>query len=124
MSANRDVNLKIPDIKALRSLSRLLGKLHIYFAVRNPPPPHPYGYSNNYPEWSYGIGLAEAKFYVENKYNYIHVKNSPYDQFSQGNIIHEIKRTRQLMNILNRLGLVSPDAGLRVCKEFVTRQRN
>ncbi len=120
----RDHNLKIPDIKAVRSITRLLGKLGINACRwRQPPPPHPYTYSDKYPEFTYGWGLAETKSYVEMKYHYAYVKGSPLDQFQKHNVLHEIKRTRQLMHILNKLGLKTPDAGLRVCKDFVTRQR-
>ncbi len=120
----RDHNLKIPDIKHVRNVTRFLGKLGInHCRRRNDPPPHPYSYNENYPEWLYGWGLAEAKAYVEMKYHYTYIKGSPLDQFQKNNQLHEIKRTRQLMHMLNKLGLKTPDAGLRTAKEFITRMR-
>lgn len=120
----RDNNLKIPDIKAVRSITRLLGKLGINACrQRQPPPPHPWTYSDKHPEFTYGWGLAETKRYVEDKYPYAYIKNSPLDQFQKNNQLHEIKRTRQLMHMLNKFGLKTPDAGLRAAKDFVTRMR-
>lgn len=120
----RDVNLKIPDIKAIRGLTRLLGLLGISMCrMHYPPPPAPWTYNKSHPEWSYGFGLKESKDLVERTFHYATVKNSPFDQFQKGNIINEVKRTRQLMNTLNKLGLKSPDAGLKVCKFFVDRMR-
>ncbi len=121
----RDLNLKIPDIKHVRNLTRFLGKLGINACrVQNlPAPPPPYKYSDKYPEFLYGWGLKETKDYVESKYHYAYIKNSPLDQFQKHNVLHEIKRTRQLMHMLNKLGLKTPDAGLRPAKEFVTRMR-
>ncbi len=76
-----------------------------------------------YPEFTYGWGLAETKHYVEAKYQYTTISNSPLDQLQKGNELHEIKRTRQLMSTLNKLGLKTPDAGLQTCRRFVTRMR-
>jgi hypothetical protein len=120
----RDLNLKIPDIKQVLSVTRLLGKLGIsYCRQRQPQPPLPYTYSDKYPEFTYGWGLKQTKDYVEAKYQYTNSTNSPLDQLQKGNELHEIKRTRQLMSTLNKLGLITPDAGLQICRRFVTRMR-
>lgn len=122
----RDLNLKILDIKAVRSITRLLGKLGIsYCRQRQPQPPPPWTYSDKYPEFTYGWGLAETKNYVEAKYPYAYVRNSPLDQFQKDNQIHEIKRTRQFINMLHKLGIKSAGSqgGLHPAKEFVARMR-
>jgi hypothetical protein len=79
MKRNRHVSYKIPDIKALRSLTRLLGKLNIrpcYFVYED------LGYvdycnNRNFIidndrrfKTSYGYGLAESKVFVEQWINY------------------------------------------------------
>lgn len=122
----RDHNLKIPDIKHVRRITSFLGKLGIdECRSRNDPAPHPYlpAYSDNWPEWRYGWGLAETKRYVENKYHYVHIKGSPLDMFQKNNQLHEIKRTRQLMFMLSKLGIKNTDSSLRAGKDFVTRMR-
>lgn len=119
----RDLNLKIPDIKRIRVLIRFLGILGLDSCrVRNPSPPPPYIYSDAYKEWSYGWGLKETKDYVESKYSYTNTTTS-LDQLQKGNELHEIKRTRQFMNMLNKLGLQTPDSTLHFCRQFVTRMR-
>lgn len=120
----RDHNLKIPDIKVFRSLTRLLGKLGLDTCrTHNPPLLAPWAYSSNYPEYQIGFGLKETKDLVERTFLYGYIKNSPLDQFQKGNMIHEIKRTRQLMGMLNKFGLKTPDTGLRTAKDFVDRMR-
>lgn len=127
----RDINQKIFDIKALRAITRLLGKLHISPCyTKHTDTEYIYDKAGNlihtFPivKEFYGIGLAEAKAYVEKKYIYNIPNPTPLQQVTMGNEIHEIKRTRQLMHMLEKLGLKSPDAGLQVCRQFVTRQRN
>lgn len=79
MKRNRHVSYKIPDIKALRSLTKLLGKLEIkplyqvqdntgyiqFCNQRNLPTDHMKQY-----EVSHGYGLAESKAFVEQWFNY------------------------------------------------------
>jgi len=125
----RDLNLKIPDIKVFRSLTRLLGKLGIntcreessmYHAQVASGYPDP---DNRYPKYTYGLGLKEAKDLVERTFDYQPISNSPLDQLRSNNEIHIIKRLRQTMNMLNKLGLKSPDSGLQACRGFITRRR-
>lgn len=123
----RDHNLLIPDIKHFRMLTILLGKLGLDTCRRrNDPPPPPYTYSDNYKEWSYGLGLKETKDLVERTFHYAYIKGSPLDQFQKNNQLHEIKRTRQLLHMLKKFGLKLdhiPDSTLGVAKGFVTRMR-
>lgn len=120
----RDLNLKIPDIKAVRSITMFLGKLGLDTCRRHiPPPPHPWQNSPVHKPWMFGLGLAEAKAYVEAKYNYMIVSNSPHKQFADMNDIHITKRVRQTMNMLNKLGLKTPDANQQPCRAFVARMR-
>lgn len=120
----RDSNLKIPDIKAFRAVTRFLGLLGISECrTFHPPPPHPWQNSPKHISWTYGLGLAEAKSLVERMWDYRVTSNGPLDQLQKGNELHEIKRTRQLMSTLNKLGLKAPDAGLQICRQFVTRMR-
>jgi len=120
----RDHNLLIPDIKAVRSITRFLGKLGITECY--------YDYKTNNPfipseeKRNYGWGLAETKRYVEEKYHYTPIKNSPLNKFEQYNELHEIKRTRQLMHMLRKFGLKLnhiPDSTLGPARQFVTRMR-
>ena len=73
----RASNLKIPDIKALRGLSRLLGKLHIpccYHRFTEVT----YDYDDNnvligthdIVKEGYGFGLKESKDFVERWFDY------------------------------------------------------
>ena len=105
----RDSNLKIRDIKAFRSLTYLLGALGLQSCNSTP---------------NYGLSLHDAKDLVEQTFYYIPTSNSPLEQIQYVNEYHEIKRTRQLMSTLNKLGLKTPDAGLQICRRFVTRMRN
>jgi hypothetical protein len=105
----RDSNLKISDIKAFRAISRLLGKLGIQECI------------NCHHEVTYGFGMKQAKDLVERTFDYQPISNSPLDQLRSNNEIHIIKRLRQTMNMLNKLGLKSPDSGLQACRGFVTR---
>lgn len=73
----RDINAKIPDIKAVRVLSRLLGKLHLpscYSKYRSVEPEYDeYGKFLGTVEKdvdAYGFGLAEAKVFVERWFEY------------------------------------------------------
>ena len=125
----RDSNLKIPDIKVFRSLTRLLGKLGIHACREENSMYHAQvasGYpdpDNKHPRYTYGFGLRETKDLVERTFDYRHVPNSPLDKLVMGNELHQIKRTRQFMNMLNKLGLKTPDAGLQACRGFITRRR-
>lgn len=74
----RDINTKIPDIKAVRVLSRLLGKLHLpscYSKYRSVEPEYDeYGKFLGTVEKdveAYGFGLAEAKAFVERWFEYV-----------------------------------------------------
>lgn len=114
--------LKIPDIKHVRSITRFLGKLSIEGLYRVDPW-RTWGSTEE--KIMYGWTLSDAKSYVESKYTYYdHSLETNLDKVREHNIIHEIKRTRQFMHMLNKLGLSSPDAGLAICKAFVTRRRN
>lgn len=121
----RDVNKKISDIKHIRSITIFLGKLSLETCrERNDPPPKPWAYLSNYPEWSYGLGLKETKDLVERVYTYVYINTTAtLSAFEKGNPINRIKRTRQLMRLLNKFGLKVPDHGLKVCKDFVERIR-
>lgn len=125
MKHRRDINLKIPDIKLYRKITTILGRLGINASrTHNPLPPHPWIYGPSAPEWYYGWTLTESKSYVEMKYMYINA--NPDDSLGplKGSEVHEIKSARQLMGMLSRLGLKTPDAGLLVCRKFVTHMRN
>ena len=81
-------------------------------------------YSDKYKEFTYGWGLTESKSYVEMKYDYNYVANSPLIQFQKDNYIRENKRTRQFINIVHRLGIKSAyQQGLYLTNEFVARMR-
>lgn len=121
MTNSRDRNLKIPDIKAVRSLTRLLGKIGIKDLYRDNPtywegirlgyPPHPM-----YPPKVYGLGLKEAKDYIEAKYNYK-------ERLPKRNIIQDVKCARRFMGFLEgRLGIKAAVhiTGLYNCKQYVT----
>lgn len=118
----RNSHLKIPDIKVFRSLTNLLGKLGIKECRRTPHPTiHPITMKPISPV--YGLGLKEAKDLVERIFNYQVLTNSPSVQLRAYNEIHQIKRTRQLMVTLNKLGLKAPDSSLQPCRQFVARLR-
>ena len=118
----RDSNLKIPDVRAFRSLTHLLGKLGIKSCYRVIPIYNPFT-SVPQPEYNIecGLGIKEAKDLVERMWDYQPISNSPLDRLQKANALHCIKRTRQFMNMLNKLGLKSPDSGLQACRGFVTR---
>ena len=119
----RDLNLKIPDIKMFIRLTRLLGKLGINACrLENRIFGH-LDLDNQYSKYVYGFGLKEAKDLVESTFDYRHILNSPLDQHKVESRLHQIKRTRQLMHTLNKLGLHTPDAGLQVCRQFVARRQ-
>lgn len=128
----RPSNLKIPDIKALRSITRLLGTLGIGSCVQCWPEFTPTFNSvgnitgstwtmNKRPGW----GLKETKDYVEGKYEYYFIPEpyNPLREIQKGNIISEIKSVRRLTKVLNSLDIKSADNGLKVCKEYVERLR-
>jgi len=116
--------LKIPDIKVVRALTMLLGKLGIeglsrsYYITDD---------NNNVigGKTIFGWGLKETKDYVESKYDYyLPAQETETDKLRNYNVIHLTKRVRQTMNMLNKLGITSADAGLQVCKAFVLRRHN
>lgn len=130
----RPLHFKILDIKAIRSLARLLGKLEIYFYSREQEliPQYVDGvYVGDAwePRVACGIDLKESKEYVERKYKY--APPNPYTAdpntiLSQGQCIkngplHVIKRIRQTMFFLNKLGIQTADPGLVECKKFYDR---
>jgi len=117
----RDSNLKIPDIKVFRSLTRLLGKLGINACREDNLWFHPQSHQHH--RYIYGLGLKEAKDLVERTFDYQPISNSALDQLRRDLEHHIIKRLRQTMNMLNKLGLKSPDSGLQACRGFVTRMR-
>ena len=87
MKLNRSLSNKIPDIKALRSLTRLLGKLHVpscYYTYEDTA----YEYSeetgkliNTYQvkKEAYGFGLKESKDFVEGWFEYDQQLTRPND---------------------------------------------
>ena len=122
----RPNNQKIPDIKAFRALTRLLGLSGVSSLHRVHW--HPGNVTSNYQPFDqhvYGLGIKESKDLVERVYDYyLPEQETEADRLRGANIIHETKRTRQFMSLLNRLGIQSAPTGLAVCKAFVTRQRN
>lgn len=122
----RPNSYKINDVKNVRRFTNLLGKLGIPSLVRVHH--HPASQSKTgvaFDQYVYGWGLKESVDYVMQKYEYyMPHEETAADQLRNTNIIHETKRTRQFMSMLNRLGITSADAGLSVCKRFVLRQRN
>jgi len=129
---SRDILLKIPDIKVFRSLTRLLGLIGIKRCItEHYEDTHLYDSYNqltsiiSIKRYFYGIGLAEAKNYVENKYVYSYNGFNPLNQLRKGNELHEIKRVRQLIWMLDKLNINSAaeQAGLFQAKQFVTRMR-
>ena len=128
----RENQYKIPDIKVILSLTRLLGAFQIPSCYRyGPQQVGNYDVNGKYigikivASPIYGWGLKECKDYVESKYDYyLPGQETKADRLRGANIIHETKRVRQVMNMLNKLGIKSADSGLVVCKAYVTRQRN
>lgn len=124
-TSRRASNLKIPDIKHVRIITRFLGQLGISTCIQrngwfNPT----YPISQNNRQFSIGLGLKEAKDYVEDKYDYfLQEPYNPRKEIERGNIIAEIKATRRIMSILNKLDIKSADYGLKVCKVYVERLR-
>ena len=122
----RQNSLKIPDIKVFRALTRLLGLSGVSSLHRCHR--HPGNATSNYQPFDqhvYGLGLKESKDLVERIYDYyLPEQETELDRLRGANIIHETKRTRQFMSLLNKLGINSANTGLAVCKAFVTRQRN
>lgn len=122
----RNGHLKIPDIKVIRALTRLLGLSGVASLHRTHW--HPGNQTSNYQPFDqhvYGWGLKETKDYVERIYDYYSpAQETEADRLRGANIIHETKRTRQFMSMLQKFGVHSADTGLAVCKAFVTRQRN
>lgn len=121
---------KIRDIKSVRTITAILGRLGISeCCIITTEPTYTFDGTGLYTGMGtkevirYGVGLVQGKEYVERLYNYQHMYYTPRKQVERGNEIHEIKRTRQLMSLLGRLGLKHPDAGLQVCRTFVTRRR-
>jgi hypothetical protein len=86
MKKIRPANAKIPDIKVIRALTRLLGKLHIPSCHRIytdegyrqwcQSSGHPIQHEKLYTE-IFGWGLKESKDYVELKYSYEGPKAAP-----------------------------------------------
>ena len=127
---HRDMDRKIPDIKSVRALTSLLGKFDIQDCYQEFTSHSPvfdatgaYAGVTTVQERRTGWPLVTGKRYVERLYDYKHIIHNPRKEIERHNEIHEIKRTRQLMMMLNRFGLQSPDAGLQPCRHFVTRQR-
>ena len=121
----RQQHHKIPDIKMMRQFTRLLGLCGVSSMHRVHH--HPAAFSQSgvaFDQHVYGMGLKEAKDWVESKYDYYsQEQETELDRIRGANIIHETKRTRQFMSFLQRLGVSSADTGLAVCKNFVTRMR-
>ena len=67
MKKLRPHDQRIPDIKSVRRLTYILGKLGINSCISTYRI-SPLYYNNK--RSSYGLGLAEAKAYIENKYDY------------------------------------------------------
>ena len=67
----RSIDLKIKDIKAIRSLTRVLGKLiKIRSCYRNYTDEHQRQAGYHRVVETFGWGLKESKEYVESKYDY------------------------------------------------------
>ena len=121
MKPIRDRNLKIPDIKAIRSVTRLLGKFGIRGLYQDNPtywegirlgyPPNP-----NYPPKVYGIGLREAKDYIEAKYHYTAPPK-------KRNLIEDVKCARRFFGFLSSYPMNIKSArqktGLYYCKLYI-----
>lgn len=122
----RDGRLKISDIKHIRRITMLLGKLGIKSCSTHfDPPPPPWGYSANHPEWRHGLGLKETKDLVERTFDYTNDPLPPKhrQQLQKHNQIQEIKATRYLMYLLKEFGVSSADTGLAPCRLFTNRMR-
>ena len=129
----RRSDTKIPDIKAVRTLTSLLGKFgvsHCYRTYKDLSYEDFCRHHSVVPDedklWKkqYGFGLKEAKDYVESKYIYYAPhEETEADRVRGTNMIHLIKRTRQVMFLLNKLGIKSAGfkTGLYEAKNFVTR---
>ena len=128
----RPSNLKIPDIKMVRGLTRFLGKLGIEkcFSKFNETE---YIYDSfnqligtrQVVQYFYGLGLKESKDYVESKYHYYleQQPQTPRQEIEMGNQVSEIRTTRRLMKTLERFDIKSADTGLKNCKLFTDRLR-
>lgn len=123
MKKYRHESEKVPDIKAFRSCTKLLGKLGVAscFHSFNVQVPHfdKTGSITHYTvekEINYGWSLLDSKKYIERQFNYT-LSKPPINY----NLIHLIKRTRQHMILLQKLNIKSADAGLLSSKLLVHR---
>lgn len=129
MKKRRLSSYKIPDIKALRGLIKILGMFHVtcYYVARETK--YHYDSFNQLTGTSlidkeyYGIGLKEAKDYVESKFDYyVPTDETEEDKARVVNMIQKIKQLRKFMHTLNvKFHIQSADYGLAACKRFVDR---
>jgi hypothetical protein len=117
----RRVENKIYDIKAVRLLTSFLGKAtRIPSCYRSHYDPGVT--SGPFIQQVFGWGLKESKDYVEMKYDYYNQQQeTPQDRDDVRQFIHKVKRTRQVMSMLRKLKLQSPNESLTAAKEFVER---
>ena len=109
----------------LRMFTHLLGKCGVPSLHRQHH--HPTGHSGPWTQHVYGLGLKEAKDWVERYYDYYDSsQETELDRLRTQNTIHLIKRTRQTMMFLDKLGIKAAGdvSGLFHAKQFVTRFNN